>query len=124
MHVGVPVVALGAILISSCGSSEVAPGAPPPEDSEPVAALHPTPDVAFITISDVTADLVVSPEVPFPLLFDLPYGSHASRGDSTVRTHRRPAATATAGCVGDVAEQPGRLGTAYHRPTPSSVWRR
>ena len=78
MHMGVPVVALGAILISSCGGSDVAPGAPPPGDSDPVAALHPTPDVAFITISDVTADLVVSPEVPFPLLFDLPYGSHVA----------------------------------------------
>ena len=77
MHVGVPVVALGAILISSCGSSDVAPGAPPPGDSDPVAALQPALDVAtFITVSDVTADLVVSPEVPFPLLFDLPYGSH------------------------------------------------
>ena len=65
MHVGVPsvIALLWVILVSGCAGNEIAPAqeaaAPAPGDSSPVTALYAAPtDVAFITVSDIRADIV------------------------------------------------------------------
>ena len=65
MHVGVfsVIVLLGAILASGCTGTEIAPAdsaATAPQDGDPIAALYAAPaDVAFITVGDIRADIVV-----------------------------------------------------------------
>ena len=63
MNVVVPcLVALGALMVAGCAGTEIAPAdsaATAPEDGDPIAALYAAPaDVAFITVSDVRADIV------------------------------------------------------------------
>ena len=65
MHVGVPsvIALLWVILVSGCAGNEISPAqeaaAPAPGDSSPVTALYAAPtDVAFITVSDITANIV------------------------------------------------------------------
>ena len=76
MHVGVPsIIALvWVILVSGCAGNEIAPAeksaAPAPGNGDPVTALYAAPaDVAFITVSDLTADLVGPDDVPFDTAF-------------------------------------------------------
>ena len=83
MHVGVPsvIALLWVILVSGCAGNEIAPAesaAPAPGDSDPVTALYAAPtDVAFITVSDIRADIVGPDGVPFDVLYG--YG-HAAEG--------------------------------------------
>ena len=74
MNVGVPsLIALWAIIVSGCAGNEIAPAvsaATAPGNGDPVAALYAAPaDVAFITVSDITADLVGPDDVPFDAAF-------------------------------------------------------
>ena len=79
MHVGVPsvIALLWVMLISGCAGNEIAPAesaAPAPGDSAPVAALYAAPpNGAFLTVGDVTADIVGPDDVPFDATF-LGYG--------------------------------------------------
>lgn len=64
MNVVVPcLVALGALIAVGCAGTEIAPAdsaATAPEDGDPIAALYAAPaDVAFITVGDIRADIVV-----------------------------------------------------------------
>ena len=65
MHVGVPsvIALLWVILVSGCAGNEISPAqeaaAPAPGDSSPVTALYAAPtDGAFVTVSDIRADIV------------------------------------------------------------------
>ena len=76
MHVGVPsIIALvWVILVSGCAGNEIAPAeqsaAPAPGDGDPITALYAAPaDVAFITVSDLTADIVGPDDVSFDATF-------------------------------------------------------
>ena len=79
MQVGVPsVIALmWVVIVSGCAGNEIAPAesaAPAPGDSAPVAALYAAPpNGAFLTVGDVTADIVGPDDVPFDATF-LGYG--------------------------------------------------
>ena len=75
MHVGVPsvIALLWVIVISGCAGNEIAPAtsdAPAPGDSDSVTALYAAPtDVAFISVSDIRADIVGPDGVPFAATF-------------------------------------------------------
>ena len=73
MNVGVPFIALWAFIVVGCAGNEIVPAAsaaPAPGDSDPVAALYAAPaDVAFITVSDISADIVGPDDVPFDATF-------------------------------------------------------
>ena len=76
MHVGVPsIIALvWVILVSGCAGNEIAPAeqsaAPAPGDGDPITALYAAPaDVAFITVSDLSADIVGPDDVSFDATF-------------------------------------------------------
>ena len=67
MHVGVPsiIALLWVILVSGCAGNEIAPAENRPRQrqgmEQPITALYAAPaDVAFITVSDLTADIVGS----------------------------------------------------------------
>ena len=85
MNVGVPsvIALLWVILVSGCAGNEIVPAeksaAPAPGDSSPITALYAAPtDVAFITVSDIRADIVGPDGVPFDATF-LGYG-YAAEG--------------------------------------------
>ena len=73
MNVGVPSVIatmLAIIVIGCTGGNEIAPAtsaaAPVPGNGDPLGALYAAPaDVAFITVSDVEADIVGPADLPF-----------------------------------------------------------
>ena len=75
MNVGVPsVIALLWVILVSCAGNEIVPAeksaAPAPGDSSPITALYAAPtDVAFITVSDIRADIVGPADVPFAATF-------------------------------------------------------
>ena len=75
MHVGVPsVIALLWVVLASCAGNEISPAeqsaAPAPGDGDPITALYAAPaDVAFITVSDITANIVGPADVPFAATF-------------------------------------------------------
>ena len=84
MHVGVPsvIALLWVVLVSGCAGNEIAPAkaaaAAPGWDSNP--ALHAAPtDVAFITGSDIRADIVGPGAVPFDGITLYGYG-YAAEG--------------------------------------------
>ena len=85
MNVGVPslIALMWVVIVSGCAGNEIAPAesaAPAPGDSDPVAALYAAPaDVAFITVSDITADIVGPDVVSFDTTF-LGYGYAAELG--------------------------------------------
>ena len=69
MKVGVPVIviALVAILVMGCAGNEIAPAtSDAPGNGDPLAALYAAPPagVAFITVSDMEADIVAAADVP------------------------------------------------------------
>ena len=80
MHVGVPsVIALMAILITGCAGNEIVPAAsaaPTPGNGDPLAALYAAPtDVAFISVSDIRADIVGPDGLPLDAYYTfLGYG--------------------------------------------------
>ena len=86
MHVGVPsIIALvWVILVSGCAGNAIAPAeksaAPAPGNGDPVTALYAAPaDVAFITVSDIRADIVGPDGVPFDAITLYGYG-YAAEG--------------------------------------------
>ena len=69
MKVGVPVIviALVAILVMGCAGNEIAPAtSDAPGNGDPLAALYAAPPAgaAFITVSDIEADIVAAADVP------------------------------------------------------------
>ena len=69
MNVGVPsLIALWAIIVSGCAGNEISPAvsaATAPGNGDPIAALYAAPaDIAFITVSDISAAIVGPADVP------------------------------------------------------------
>ena len=73
MHVGVPsvIALLWLIFVSGCAGNEISPAeqsaAPAPGDSDPVTAPRPT--SLFVTVSNISADIVGPDDVPFAATF-------------------------------------------------------
>ena len=82
MKVGVPiiVIAMVAILVMGCAGNEIAPAtsdAPAPGNGDPLAALYAAPPAgaAFITVSDVEADIVGPDALPFDPFYGYGYAA-------------------------------------------------
>ena len=75
MHVGVPsvIALLWVIFVSGCAGNEITPAksaAPAPGSRNPITALYAAPaDSAFVTVSDVSTDIVGPDDVSFPVTF-------------------------------------------------------
>ena len=85
MHVGVPsvIALLWVIFVSGCAGNEITPAksaAPAPGSRNPITALYAAPaDVAFISVSDIRADIVGPDGVPFDAITLYGYG-YAAEG--------------------------------------------
>ena len=81
MKLGVPttVIALMAILITGCAGNEIVPAAsaaPTPGNGDPLAALYAMPaDAAYITVSDIEADIVGPDGLPFDPFYGYGYAA-------------------------------------------------
>ena len=83
MKVGVPVIviALVAILVMGCAGNEIAPAtSDAPGNGDPLAALYAAPPAgdAFITVSDMEADIVAAADVPIYAADSYGYGYAAA----------------------------------------------
>ena len=77
--------ALGALLAIGCAGEEIATAdsaAPAPGSSNPITALDAAPaDVAFVTVSDIRADIVGPDGLPFDTLYGYGYAAELVTAD-------------------------------------------